>query len=117
MTRTSVSSLERSLKRTAKPTASPMPTPSSSAMRSATVRAAIRRGCVWPIAPRTPRPRPRQIFGSCVVFPLAAPDPPPHPPAPLEEGLGKLRPLPRAGLAGDDDDLVVADRLEQVLPA
>ena len=38
-------------------------------MRSATLRAASRRGCVWPIMPRTPRPSSRQIFGSCVVFP------------------------------------------------
>ena len=33
------------------------------------VRAAIRRGWVWPICPRTPRPSSRQILGSCVVFP------------------------------------------------
>ena len=38
-------------------------------MRSATVRAARRRGWVWPIAPRTPRPSSRQIFGSWVVLP------------------------------------------------
>src|SRR3954464_2764078 len=38
-------------------------------MRSATVRAARRRGWVCPIAPRTPRPRSRQIFGSWVVLP------------------------------------------------
>ncbi len=69
MTRTSVSSLERSLKRIAKPTASPIGTSSSSAIRSATVRAAMRRGWVWPIAPRTPRPSSRQIFGSWVVLP------------------------------------------------
>ena len=43
--------------------------PSSSAMRSATVRAAIRRGWVCPIWPRTPRPSSRQIFGSWVVLP------------------------------------------------
>ena len=42
------------------------------------------------IAPRTPRPSSRHSFGSCVV-------------------------LPRAGLAGDDHDLVVADRGQQVL--
>ena len=69
MTRTRVSSLERSLNRIAKPTASPIGTWSSSAIRSATVRAAMRRGWVWPIAPRTPRPSSRQIFGSWVVFP------------------------------------------------
>ena len=38
-------------------------------MRSATVRAASRRGWVCPIAPRTPRPSSRHIFGSWVVFP------------------------------------------------
>src|SRR3954466_8235786 len=38
-------------------------------MRSATVRAAMRRGCVWAIAPRTPRPSSRQTFGICVVLP------------------------------------------------
>ena len=38
-------------------------------MRSATVRAAIRRGWVCPISPRTPRPSSRQIFGSWVVLP------------------------------------------------
>ena len=42
---------------------------SSSAIRAATVRAAIRRGWVWPIWPVTPRPSSRQIFGSWVVFP------------------------------------------------
>ena len=35
-------------------------------MRAATVRAAIRRGCVWAIALR---PSSRQIFGSWVVLP------------------------------------------------
>ena len=45
------------------------PVPSSSAIRSATVRAAIRRGWVWPIMPATPRPSSRQIFGSWVVLP------------------------------------------------
>ena len=43
--------------------------PSSSAIRSATVRAAIRRGWVCPIMPRTPRPSSRQILGSWVVLP------------------------------------------------
>ncbi len=42
---------------------------SSSATRSATVRAAIRRGWVCPIMPRTPRPSSRQIFGIWVVLP------------------------------------------------
>ena len=30
----------------------------------------MRRGCVWPIMPATPRPISRQIFGSCVLLPL-----------------------------------------------
>src|SRR5690606_12636806 len=38
-------------------------------MRAATVRAARRRGCVWPMMPAMPRPAARQIFGSCVVLP------------------------------------------------
>ena len=38
-------------------------------MRSATLRAAIRRGWVWPIRPRTPRPSSSAIFGSWVVLP------------------------------------------------
>jgi len=38
-------------------------------MRAATARAASRRGCVWPISPRSPRPAAMQIFGSCVVLP------------------------------------------------
>ena len=67
--RTSVSRWETLLNRTAYPTASPSGTFSSSAIRSATVRAASRRGWVWAIAPRTPRPSSRQIFGSCVVLP------------------------------------------------
>ena len=29
----------------------------------------MRRGCVWPIMPATPRPSSRQILGSCVVLP------------------------------------------------
>src|SRR5690349_1889251 len=29
----------------------------------------MRRGCVCPINPRSPRPAARQIFGSCVVLP------------------------------------------------
>lgn len=58
-----------SVNRTFQPTASPSGVCSSSATRSATVRAAIRRGWVCPIMPRTPRPSSRQIFGICVVFP------------------------------------------------
>src|SRR5687768_564190 len=38
-------------------------------MRVATARAAMRRGCVWPIRPRWPRPASSAILGSCVVFP------------------------------------------------
>ena len=38
-------------------------------MRAATVRAAMRRGWVWPIRPRTPRPSSRQILGIWVVLP------------------------------------------------
>src|SRR3569832_1565417 len=38
-------------------------------MRAASVRAAMRRGCVWPMSPATPRPSDRHIFGSCVVLP------------------------------------------------
>ncbi len=38
-------------------------------MRAATARAAMRRGCVWPMTPAMPRPASRQIFGSCVVLP------------------------------------------------
>ena len=30
----------------------------------------MRRGCVWPIKPATPRPNSRQILGNCVVLPL-----------------------------------------------
>lgn len=66
---TSVLSPTWSVKRTFQPTASPSGVCSSSATRSATVRAAIRRGWVWPIRPRTPRPSSRQILGICVVFP------------------------------------------------
>ena len=65
----SESRLTLSLNRTFQPTKSPRGVPSSSAIRSATARAAIRRGCVWPIRPCTPRPASRQIFGSWVVFP------------------------------------------------
>ncbi|SLJ82497.1 Uncharacterised protein [Mycobacteroides abscessus subsp. abscessus] len=38
-------------------------------MRSATVRAARRRGWVWPMVPRMPRPSSRQILGIWVVLP------------------------------------------------
>ena len=59
-------------------------------MRSATVRAAIRRGWVWPMRPRTPRPE-------------------------FEADLGQLGRLARAGLARDDDDLVVAIAVADVV--
>jgi hypothetical protein len=42
---------------------------SSCAILVATARAAILRGCVWPMSPRSPRPIDMQIFGSCVVLP------------------------------------------------
>ena len=64
--------------------------PSSSATRSAIVRAATRRGWVWPIRPCTPRPS-------------------------LEAELRELRALARAGLAGDDHHLVVAEHVEQLV--
>ena len=38
-------------------------------MRAAVARAAIRRGCVWPMSPATPRPSSSRIFGSWVVLP------------------------------------------------
>ena len=38
-------------------------------MRSATVRAASRRGWVWPISPFSPRPSSRHILGIWVVLP------------------------------------------------
>ena len=47
-----------------------MGVPSSWAMRSATLRAAMRRGWVWPIMAVMPRPSSRQILGSWVVLPL-----------------------------------------------
>ena len=59
-------------------------------MRAATVRAAMRRGCVWPISPLTPRLSSRQILGSWVV-------------------------LPRAGFAANDDDLVGVDGARDLL--
>ena len=65
--------------------------PSSSAIRSATERAAIRRGWVCPIS---------RV--------LAA--------AELEADLRQLGGLAGAGLAGEDDDLVVADRRGDVVP-
>ncbi len=75
----------RSVNRTAKPTSAPSSTPHSSAIRAASVRAAMRRGWVWPI-----------IAGAA--------------PARRQRDLGQLGGLARAGLAGDDDDLVVAQR-------
>src|SRR5258706_9557987 len=38
-------------------------------MRAATERAAMRRGCVWPMRPALPRPISSSIFGSWVVLP------------------------------------------------
>src|SRR5882672_3813001 len=58
-----------SWKRTLQPTTPPSSLPSSSAMRAATERAAMRRGCVWPIRPALPRPMSSSIFGSWVVLP------------------------------------------------
>ena len=58
-----------SVNRTFQPTASPSGVFSSSAIRSATVRAAILRGWVCPIMPRTPRPSSMQILGIWVVLP------------------------------------------------
>jgi hypothetical protein len=46
-----------------------MSTSSSSAILDATERAAILLGWVWPIIFFCPRPKSRQILGSCVVFP------------------------------------------------
>ena len=46
----------------------PSGVPSSSAIRAATLRAAIRRGWVWPIS-LTPRPSSRQILGNWVDLP------------------------------------------------
>src|SRR6185295_4833325 len=58
-----------SWKRTLQPTRLPTSVPSSSAMRAATERAAMRRGCVWPIRPALPRPMSSSILGSWVVLP------------------------------------------------
>src|SRR3954453_14448750 len=69
ITLTSVLRLERSVNLTWYPTTWPSSVPSSSAMRSATLRAAIRRGWVWPMTFVSPRPSARQIFGSFVVLP------------------------------------------------
>ena len=91
MSLTSVASETWSLNRILKPTTSPSGLSSSSAIRSATLRAAIRRGWVWPIRPRTPA-------------------------AELEGDLGQLRRLARPGLAGDDDHLVVAQGGGDVVP-
>ncbi len=69
MSLTRVASETTSVKRTWYPTTWPSGVPSSSAMRSATVRAAIRRGWVWPIIAVMPRPSSRRIFGIWVVLP------------------------------------------------
>ncbi len=69
MSLTLVDRLTSPVKRTWKPTSWPISTPSSSAMRSATVRAASRRGWVWPISPFSPRPSSRHILGIWVVLP------------------------------------------------
>ena len=69
ITFTSVRSATWSVNRTAYPTAPPNSTPSSSATRDAIVRAATRRGWVWPIMPCTPRPSWRHSFGSWVLLP------------------------------------------------
>src|SRR6185503_15574959 len=58
-----------SWKRTLQPTRPPTWSPSSSAMRAATERAAMRRGCVWPMRPTSARPISSRILGSCVVLP------------------------------------------------
>ncbi len=68
--------------------------PSSSAIRSATDRAAIRRGWVWPI-----------------ILPLTGTAPATQ----LEADLRQLGGLAGAGLAGQHDHLVVADRGGDVL--
>ena len=49
---------------TLKPTKSPRVVLSSSEILVATERAAILRGCVWPIIFFWPRPRAKQIFGN-----------------------------------------------------
>ena len=69
MSLTCVCLLIDSAKRTLKPTVKPKGVPNSSAIRAAIERAAIRRGCVWPIRPSMPRPISRQIFGNCVDLP------------------------------------------------
>ena len=38
-------------------------------LRAAMERAAMRRGCVWPMTALRPSPASRQIFGSWVLFP------------------------------------------------
>ena len=89
---TSVFSPTWSVKRTFQPTTSPSSLPSSSAMRAPTVRAARRRGWVWPIMPA-------------------------HAAAQLQADLRDLRGLPGARLPGDDHDLVVADRGRDLVAA
>jgi hypothetical protein len=83
ITFTRVSGPVWSVNRTCQPITSPSSVPVSAASRSAIVRAAIRRGCVWPIIRRRrcrrpsrptrstspPRPSSRHIFGICVVLP------------------------------------------------
>ena len=92
MSLTLVLRLTSPVKRTLKPTSWPMSTPSSSAMRSATVRAASRRGCVWPMRPFSPQPE-------------------------LQAHLRNLGGLTGTGLAGDDGHLVGRDGGHQVLAA
>ena len=58
-----------SLKRTLKEIDSPSFSPTSSAIRCDTLRAARRRGWVWPIRPVRPRPASMAICGNCVVLP------------------------------------------------
>src|SRR5262249_6172473 len=65
-----VSARALSWKRTLYPTSPPSSVPSSSAMRVATLRAATRRGWVWPMrCPRAPALISSRILGSCVVLP------------------------------------------------
>jgi hypothetical protein len=61
-------------------------------MRAAVARAAIRRGCVWPIRPVVPRPSSRT-------------------------DLRDLRRLARAGFAADDHHLVLRDQRRDLVAA
>ncbi len=81
---TNASGFVWSAKRTLYPTASAAAGPSSWAIRAATVRAAMRRGCVWPISPR-----------------VAATE--------RDADLRQLRRLAGSGFAADDDHRVVAN--------